>query len=96
MTKALRRRPKRGRYLSPVPAAHVVEAGGAFCATWDQAMVAAGYTRCATVRPYLAMNGLVTFKLVWRKREDGHTATADFTIRLPLQELLKAYDDDRR
>lgn len=74
---------RRGRPLPPVPTADLI-AASAELARLDRLMVAAGYRRAATARPYLAASAdAVTLRVVWRRRAAGLTAVFFQVVRLP-------------
>lgn len=80
---AKRARPRRGRHLPPVPTADLLSIS-AEAARIDQVMIAGGFVRAATARPYLhGPHGCVTFRIVWRRRQAGASATFTETFRLP-------------
>jgi hypothetical protein len=79
-----KRKHRRGRHLDALPAAELI--------TYDPELVrfdaerrAAGFTLKPTIRPYLAVNGMVTLRFVWRKRSDGVTQISEQIFRAPPQ-----------
>lgn len=80
------RRPRPGRWLPAIDAAPLVEGDEELCQL-DGRLTADGWRRTATVRPYLAKNGLMTLRFVWRKRSEGLTAKYEVVWRVPLKAL---------
>lgn len=82
---------KRGRWLPSMPAAPIIQADPEIQAQ-DQRLRDSGYKRRDSIRPYLAKNGLITLRFVWRKRSAGQSVTIQHTMRLSLSEVF-ANDD---
>lgn len=78
---------KRGRWLPAVSASAVIDADPDIAAQ-DRQLRASGYRRPESVRPYLAKNGLISLRFVWRKRTAGKSVTIQHTMRLALSEVL--------
>lgn len=81
-----RRRPRPGEHLAPVDSAAVIAADAALAAL-DRDLVAGGWVRKQTVRPYLRVNGIVTLRFVWRRREDGACLSTEIVWRLPMERI---------
>jgi hypothetical protein len=77
---------RRGRYLCTMSAADLITFDPDL-ARFDAERQAAGFKLKQTIRPYLAVSGLVTLRFVWRKRADGVTQVYEQIFRSPLSDL---------
>lgn len=84
-----RREARRGRWLAPVATEKLLGGTGEL-AELDARLTAEGWTRAGTVRPYLARNGWITLRFVWRKREEGLSRVWTETFRVNSHEVRAA------
>lgn len=82
MSKNRRKKSRCGHHLKPVSSEDVI-ASHAELTRHNQERERQGFKVSSTVTPYLSVKGIVTMRLVWRKREPDLTVTITEVIRFP-------------
>lgn len=84
-----RRLPRRGRSLPPAPVEALIAADPQLRAI-DDLLRADGYVRQESTRPYIAKDGLITLRFVWRRRSDGRCAKHEEIQRIGVTNFAQA------
>lgn len=81
MSKKDKRKRGLGRYLKAIPSADLIKASPELQER-HRKLVDMGFTLKATLRPYRAVKGHVTMRLVWRRREPDIAFTITEVVRV--------------